>query len=323
MDAQHGTPAPSVASATVTALLGGQGSDEAPRWHEATAGGGPAGGAGSPQSRSGASRSLVPLDQGSAALGVGSTDARGGAADPWPDWARAQLLAAAEVAGRFGAGPGLAAELHRTWFLPRLDAEHPARARGPLGGIYRHAHAGSGAPITVHGIAIVDRQDVIGRDGWWRTWGENSTPTAGRTTTVRVLLSPRPEVIAEFVSDLTAALLGRRQPWMLACTTDPRRVRRAGGAVLHVPDAESLDQDLLALLRPTLRPVAPPLCLPIAPGVAVCEDPALGMSFGMHRSRLVADGLGRPSALDDPLAAIAAAFAASGLDPSTPHRSAA
>jgi HopA1 effector protein family len=348
MDAEHRMPAPSVASAAVTALLGGQGSDEAPRWHETTAGGGPAGGAGSLASRSDASRSLVPLDQGSAALDVVSNDVRGGAADPWPtdsspgsqpastsaskpadawpEWARPQLLAAAQVAGRLAGGStgsGLAAELHRSWFLPRLDSAAPlTSARGPLGGVYRHAHAGSGAPINVNGIAIVDRQDVIGRDGWWRTWGDDWTPRTGRAGSVRVLLSPRPDAVAEFVSDLTAELLGRSMPWMLACTTDPRRLRRAGAAVLYVPDAESLDEDLLSRVRPTLRAVTSPLCLPVAPGVAVCEDPGLGMSFGMHRSHVVALGLGRPGALDDPLAAIAAAFEAHGLDLARPHRSA-
>ena len=287
-------------------------------------------------SRSDASRPLVPFGQGSAALDAVSTDVRGGAADPWttvdpplgarwPAWARTQLLAAAEVAARFdggSTGPGLAAELHRSWFAPRvLPAEQTIRAHGALGGVYRHAHAGSGAPIDVNGIAIVDRHDVIGRDGWWRTWGDDWTPTTGRAGAARVLLSPRPELIADFVTDVTAELLGRSIPWLLACTTDPRRLRRAGAAVLHVPHLDALDDDLLARLRPTLSDVTPALCLPVAPGMATCEDPGLGMSFGMHRSRIVALGLARPGAKDDPLAAVAHAFDAHGLDPAAPHRS--
>jgi len=342
MDAQHHLPAPSVASAAVTALLGGQGSDEAPRWHEATAGGGPSGGTGAVTSRSDASRPLVPFGRGSAALDAVSTDVRGGAADPstttlitettspgdrWPPWARAQLLAAAEIARRFedgGTGRALAAELHRTWFLPCVDsADLPVRALSALGGVYRQAHAGSGAPITVDGIAIVDRQDVIGRDGWWRTWGDAWSPTTGRAGSTRVVLSPRPDAVAGFVTDVTAELLARSVPWMLACTTDPRRLRRAGAAMLYLPDADGLDGDLLTRLRPTLRDVTSPLCLPVAPGVAICQDPGLGMSFGMHRSRIVAHGLSRPGALDDPLTAVALAFQAQGLDPATPHRAAA
>ena len=197
------------------------------------------------------------------------------------------------------------------------------RALSALGGVYRQAHAGSGAPITVNGIAIVDRQDVIGRDGWWRTWGDDWSPTTGRAGSTRVVLSPRPDAVAGFVTDVTAELLARSVPWMLACTTDPRRLRRAGAAVLYLPDADALDCDLLARLRPTLRDVTSPLCLPVAPGVAICEDPGLGMSFGMHRSRIVALGLSRPGALDDPLTAVALAFQAQGLDPATPHRAAA
>ena len=73
--------------------------------------------------------------------------------------------------------------------------------------------------------------------------------------------------------------------------TDPRRVRRTGAAVLDLAGADALPAGLLDELGPTLLPVATPLCLPLAPGVALAQYPDNGMTFGEHRCLLVALGL--------------------------------
>ena len=63
-----------------------------------------------------------------------------------------------------------------------------------------------------------------------------------------------------------AALLDSREPWALACATNPRRLRRVAPAVLDVRDLDALPAGLLDRLTPLLRAVTPPLCLPVAPG---------------------------------------------------------
>ena len=105
-----------------------------------------------------------------------------------------------------------------------------------------------------------------------------------------------------------------------ACATNPRRLRRVAPAVLDVRDLDTLPAGLLARLTPLLRAVTPPLCLPVAPGVAVATYPDNGMAFGEHRCHLIATALRHPSSAGDPLRAIAAVFTAHGIDPAAPHR---
>lgn len=272
----------------------------------------------------------MSADDGKFASSSSPVATRDDATGPWPDWARLQLCDAVELATRAAAWPdrpALAPELYRSWFNPIVSSE---TAMGgpwrPLAGLYRGAHAGSAARILVDGVAILDRHDVIGRDGWWRTWGDEWRPTQSRQDSARLVMTPRPEALADFVSVLTAALLDESAPWMLACATDRRRLRRLGAAVLHLPDAAVLAPGVLDTLRPLLRPVTPPLCLPLAPGIGLADNPDNGMSFGEHRCQLIAlalrSGSSRSGSLRRaPLRAIADVFASHGIDPERPHLS--
>jgi hypothetical protein len=237
---------------------------------------------------------------------------------PWPGWARPQLLDAVAVAARtesFGA-----LTLYRDWFAaPTVHAAVRPPVLGPLAGLYRRAHAGSGTRRDVNGVAVVDRADVVGRDGWWRTWGPAWRPLRSRGQSVRVLFTPQPQHLAAFVATVTAALREMPLPWLLACPTDPRQLLRAGHAVLHLPELRCADA-VIADVAGLLAEACPPLCLPLAPGVAVAGDPGNGMTFGEHRCHLISLALGLPRASQAPLSAIAEVFATHGVDPSAPHR---
>lgn len=254
------------------------------------------------------------------ALGTEADDRDG----PWPDWARPQLRHAVGLAAGLaerGDRIALAPELYRSWFNPPVasDSEFTGPRR-PLAGVCRSAHAGSGIRVLRDGLATVARQDAIGRDGWWRTWGEQWRPRQDRETSVRLMLTPRPERLGDLVRELTAALLTERFGWLVACATDPRRLRRVGGCAVLLPHVDALPAGLLDRIVPLLRPVAPPLCLPLAPGVGLADTPDNGMSFGELRCHLVALGLAG-AAGRRPLAAIAEAFATHGVDPGMPWRS--
>jgi hypothetical protein len=232
-----------------------------------------------------------------------------------------QLDAAVALAASVSDRMSVATLLYREWFNPVAGDVATLPGQRPLVGVYRAAHAGSGTRVRRGGVSVVDRQDVIRAGGWWRTWGEHWTPPRSRPGSVRLLLTPRPDRLAEFVATVTGRLLPGSMPWSLACAVDPRRIARYGCALLDVPGVSALPGGLLDDLAPLLRPVSPPLCLPVAAGVGVAEYPDNGMTFGEHRCHLVALALRHPSSAGDPLRAIAAVFTAYGIDPAHPHRS--
>ncbi|HZC70508.1 MAG TPA: T3SS effector HopA1 family protein [Jatrophihabitans sp.] len=246
---------------------------------------------------------------------------RGSAAGPWPAWAGAQLSAAVAIAESASDRMSVAALLYREWFNPIAGEIDGLPANRPLAGVYRTAHAGSTTRVRSGGVSVVGRHDVIRTGGWWRTWGEDWTPPRSRPGSVRLMLTPRPDRLAEFVTTVTGRLLDECGPWSLACAVDPRRIARVGCAVLDLQSVDAVPSDLLDELTPLLRPIAPPLCLPLAAGVGAAEYPDNGMTFGEHRCHLVALALRHPSSARNPLRAVAAVFAAHGLDPTQPHQS--
>lgn len=233
--------------------------------------------------------------------------------DRWPGWARPQLRAAVDLATSTAPGRTLAAELYERWFAPAVaPAQPPAR---PLVGAYRTAHA-SQQVVHRDGVAMLDRHDRVGSDGWWRTWNTTWWPRRGDA---RLLLSPVAERAAELVGVLTARL--DDVPYLLACPTRSGRLASSGAVVLYLARPEALTPALQAELAPVLRADTPPLCLPLAPGIALAQYPDNGMSFGEHRCHLMALAFTVASGGVTALDVIAEVFAAHGIDPSAPYRS--
>jgi len=246
---------------------------------------------------------------------------RGPAAGPWPEWAVPQLTTAVDLAATAADRTSVAALLYRNWFNPVAGDTRGLPAGTPLAGLYRAAHAGSASRVQRGTLSVVARRDALRTNGWWRTWGEYGIPPRGRRGSVRLMLTPRPDCLAEFVRTVTDRMLAGRTPWSLACATDTWRIARTGCAVLDLPDLEDVPDGLLAEVQPLLRVIAPPLSLPLAPGVGVAEYPDNGMTFGEHRCHLVALGLRHRRRSRDPLSTIASVFSSYGIDPASPHRS--
>jgi len=120
------------------------------------------------------------------------------AAGPWPGWARPQLAAAVAIAERAPDHLGIARLLYREWFSPLLGAAAAPTAR-PMVGVFRAAHAGSGRRLRTGSVSVVDRFDLLGPDGWWRTWGTEWTPPRSRRGSVRLMLSPRVDRLPDLV----------------------------------------------------------------------------------------------------------------------------
>jgi len=264
--------------------------------------------------------------RGSWSLAAASIGGRRGSRPPraaeWADWAKPQIRLAAEIAEQLSAGDGhpvLAGELYRRWFNPVVG--RGAQFARPLAGVYRAAHANSGVRLRRDDMWVVDRHDVVGRDGWWRTWNDGWVPTRSRTEGVRIMFSPQPEIVAAFVRVVTGEMRDVASPWLLACATDPARLGRTAAAILYVPSIDDVPSTLLDAVAPTLRDATPPLCLPLVAGAALGQSPGNGMSLGEHRCHLVALALRTASARRDPLAAVAEVFRTHGVDPAHPYRS--
>ena len=222
-------------------------------------------------------------------------------------------------------GRTLAAELYDRWFAGPVASSGSAGTAGsagavadkpaPLVGAYRRAHAAV-ASRTVDGIAVLERHDKIGTDGWWRTWNTSWQP---RQSHPRILLSPQVDAAPDLVALLTGAL--RDVPYLLACPGDTTRLGRSGSVVLYASRLGAVSAQVLRAARPLLRVDTPPLCLPVAPGVAVAQYPDNGMTFGEHRCHLLALALGGARGSGRSLGEIAEVFAVHGVDPSRPYRS--
>ena len=139
--------------------------------------------------------------------------------------------------------------------------------------------------------------------------------------------------LAEGAELAAAATLAATAPparaWAAKLLADQHLAGRRDVCVFYAPLAADAWLDaLFDALRPLCRDApAPPLTERVAPGIARAEDPGGGLSFGQHRSGLLAAAArARPEALDDALAwrdSVADRFGEAGLSLASPWRNAA
>lgn len=111
--------------------------------------------------------------------------------------------------------------------------------------------------------------------------------------------------------------------------TEASSYQRADAAVLYVAKRDfSLVREVLLTLAPAwqefLRAEIPMFCTQLLPGIGMAEEPGNGESFGMHRCRLVAEGvvdawLGGTQELVARLEAVRQRFAGAGITPTRPY----
>ncbi|HEX5339007.1 MAG TPA: T3SS effector HopA1 family protein [Gallionella sp.] len=105
---------------------------------------------------------------------------------------------------------------------------------------------------------------------------------------------------AEGAAELLRAVSSRFNcfgiPYRYKTLTDVVSYTRADAAVLYVAKryyhiAAALVSALVEPLDAYLRPQTPMFCKTLRPGIGLAEEPGTGESFGMHRCRLVAEGV--------------------------------
>lgn len=133
----------------------------------------------------------------------------------------------------------------------------------------------------------------------------------------------------ELLFSITSNLNYYGVPFSFKTLTDAAAYRRADAAVLYVakrfyPIAARLVAQVRERLQAGLRPATPLFSKTVFPGVGVAEDPGTGESFGMHRCRLLAEGLvdawlAGSHGVGARLEAVQKRFTAQGLSLATPY----
>ena len=179
-----------------------------------------------------------------------------------------------------------------------------------------------GSAIARHdGVDVLERNDRIGADGWWRTWNTAVAAAPRRRAGAAVAAGRhrRRELVGR--ADLAA---GRRFPtcWPARPSRRSAVAQRRGRA--HLSRLSTLDARTGRGAAPAAAPDTPPLCLPLAPGdrgravPRQRDDLRRAPLPPASRWPLPMRGRRRRGALA--LDAIAEVFAAHGVDPSAPYR---
>ncbi|MGE4030488.1 MAG: T3SS effector HopA1 family protein [Thermoleophilia bacterium] len=178
-------------------------------------------------------------------------------------------------------------------------------------------------------VAVLVPSATPGTPGGFRTHlGEHGDGAEPGTPVDRHYWNARAEGREALAQALVPAMDEAGIPFRFKVLND-RMVRRRDAGVLYTRGADR--EAVTAVLRAVLPGVArwlrdgtPPFTLARAPGVGFAEDPPGDLSFGEHRTRLLADALTRPAAWEPAGAAAREALvmrglAAAGLEPGRMH----
>jgi hypothetical protein len=189
---------------------------------------------------------------------------------------------------------------------------------------------GGGALQAGRAISVLwKREGPEVQTGFYFTYGEAIADQMEDSALIRLYLNLRLAGAPLAVQTVSAALNRYRVPFQFKCLSHSGLYPRTDAAVLYLARryfriCSELFVDLLPGLAGVLEADVPLFSLRLGPGLGLAEDPGNGESFGMHRCRLVAEGIadafrkGRQQAASR-LEAVEARFTAAGLDLDRPH----
>jgi hypothetical protein len=158
--------------------------------------------------------------------------------------------------------------------------------------------AQAGAPLAVY----LPSGSAVRQPGFYYCFSEGFRDANDLSPIVRLYFHTRAEAAPQMVAALTAALNRYEIPFDLKVVTARSGFVRSDNSVLYLSE-DSFAAAALALaavlpvLSATLAPDVPLFTKQLAPGIGFAEDPGGGDSFGMNRSRLVAQALA--ASIDD------------------------
>lgn len=149
---------------------------------------------------------------------------------------------------------------------------------------------------SADGFARVRSVREIFNPGWYFFFGTERLDARAKNI-VRVYWNLSAQGAVPFVRTLSTEFDAVGVPFDAKVLDDPQAFTRADAGVLYL-DVDTWDDAAPAIgsahrrLRPYLRRGVPLLTFPAAEGLGIAEDPGIkGESFGMHRSRIIAEGI--------------------------------
>jgi hypothetical protein len=142
----------------------------------------------------------------------------------------------------------------------------------------------------------VPRESATAQAGFYFIYGETLADVWDERSIVRFYFHAPYEIVPDLISEVSFRLNRFRVPFQMKALNDPLLYERTDAAVLYVARRHAafaarlvgqLPQDVIDGLRASV----PLFTRKLRRGVGTAEDPGTGESFGMHRCRLVAEGV--------------------------------
>jgi len=187
------------------------------------------------------------------------------------------------------------------WSLTQLTPNHHAMARkGELSSVFapgEFAAVNGGAPAPGAPLHVFfPRESRTQQPGFYIANGEASAPAGAESRMTRIYWHIAEEGAVKLTAAVTSILNRYQVPFRFKTLSYGGAYTRSDAAVIYFAARYyQFIARLLPLIREEvkehLRPSTPLLTRRLYDGVGLAEDPATGESFGMSRSRLVAQAI--------------------------------
>ena len=213
-----------------------------------------------------------------------------------------RALARTEFVGELSAANAGTGSSDRGWWVHAVDGDLIVVERQGLRlwlDLDQLCETGGNEPEPGSLVSIRLPKELLKRSpGFYLSLGNEGLAPRRTDPLVRLYWNVVADAAPRLVASMTVQLNRAHIPFRLKVIDDPDGYSRCDAAVLYVPKrcyAAVVDvaTDVSRGLRASLLAGTPAFTKPLAPGVALAEDPGTGDSFGMHRCRLFAEGIVR------------------------------
>jgi hypothetical protein len=176
---------------------------------------------------------------------------------------------------------------------------------------------------------LVARESFLMQPGFYYMFSETPTDVWDDHNLLRYYLHCTPGCVEAAIAYLTASLNRYQIPFRMKALSDAALYTRTDAMVLYVakryfPLTTRIVKGMPESIRGELRPSVPWFAKPLLAGIGMAEDPGNGESFGMHRCRLVAEGITDAwrqgdQSLSGRIRAVEARFVMNGMNAERPH----